>query len=263
MLPKNIECDRQHGYGTGICVGRKFIATPFVLNYGFPPVGADSEIYVCDIDGQKYALFNYFDNEPVELVTPENIVERTRAKTEAFTSRFFQKTVVRYADPRRYKYSIELPDLWWDVHYVTDFDTSMYNYVNFLFYPYRTHSRRVRVVASFIDTKSQSAKLEDMKLLYDLKYYGPEKGTALVSVCSEHFKHTLDFYRDECFLRMTVHPDRLDGKQYSDRLRFDSGRNPNTNKYDKFTAIKTVLFGDALSSSLMEQIPCADYDIDC
>lgn len=256
---KNIECDRQYGYGTGICVGKKWIASPFVLNYGFPPAGADSEIYVCDVDGEKYVLFNYFDNEPVEIVTPENIVERTKAKTEEFEKHFFQKMVVRYADPRRYKYSIELPDLWWDIHYFADFDYSMYNYVHFLFEPYRTHSRRVRVVASFLDSSSDRVNVSDMRLLYDFKYYGPETGVTLVSVCSEHFKHTLDLYRDECFLRMTKHPSRLDGKQYGDRLRFDGGRNPDTNKYDKFTAIKTVTFNDDLASSLISLIPCAEY----
>lgn len=258
---KNIECDYNHGYGCGICCGRKFVATPFVLNYGYAP-GSDSQIYVvesADRNG-RYVIQNYFANEPVDIVKPEHIVSRTKFLTEQFEHKFFQNTVVKYARPSRYKYSLELPDLWWDIHYATDFDYSMYNYVHILIYPHKTQYRRVRVVASFIgDTKATSINLQDMVLLYDFRYYGPERGTTLVSVCSEHFKHTLDLYRDECYLRLLKHPDRLDHKQYREWLRMDGGRNPDNNKYDKFTVIKTVSFGDALASSLIERIPLANY----
>lgn len=254
---KNIECDYCHGYGTGVVAGTDWVASPFVLNFGYTGHGYGSKVYACILENKKYIAVNTFADERSKKLSVRHLDYELRAFTERFTYSYYKDNVLLFARPRNYKYSYWLGE---DLATVSRFDSSMYNYVHILFYsPIKGQDlRKVRIVASFV---SDVVERDDMVLLYEDSYRSEDESKdALITVCSDHFKHTLNLYKSDCYIRMLTHPERFCDNQYEGFLRFDSGRSSDTDLYDRFSMIKALRLNKDVAGSVMNLIPGLIFD---
>lgn len=246
---KNIDCDYYYGYGFGVCCGDVWVATPFVLDYGYNH-GYDNYVYVYEYDDNNYNIYNVFENEPTrfcEAENPSKVSKSIDLWTHEFAERFYKQKVIEFAKPRNYKLSIEVGDISHDI----SIDRSVYNYVTILLYKRRGRVK-MRVAAAYI---SNTVTLDNMELMFDvpLDDIVVDK-PVLITMQSNHFKHTVDLYKKNCYIRF------LDGiknsaSQYNSIVRFDSGRSNDTNKYDCFSTVKTVTLDNATADKLIYLIP--------
>lgn len=255
---KNIECDHCHGYGTGIVSGEDWVASPFVMNFGYSH-RYNSMVYECVLEDGKYIAVNKFENEPVKALPIESLNQDIEEWTEEISSRYYKKNVLFYARPKNYKFSFWLGS---DIPAIARFDADYYNYIHILFYRTSKGIGKVRIAAAFIsDFKQEHTSDSNMDLLYETNYESGFSFPSLITLCSDHFKHTLNLYRGECFIRFLEHPRNF--HQYRSKfMRFDSGRSPDTGLYDRFSVVKTICLNETLADSVMAIMPGLRFEED-
>lgn len=256
---KNIECDYCHGYGTGIVSGESWVASPFVINFGYAGHRYESDVYKCLLEKRKYIAVNVFAEESVRDLPVEELDYYIGKWTSEFTNRYYRRNVLFYARPRNYRYSYWLGE---GLSAVSRFDASYYNHVHIMMYTIK-NTRFVKIAASFIsDPKSDCNGIHvgDVILLYkDFYNTETEFNDVMITMCADHFKHTFNLYRDDCYIRLLKHPEKVCG-QYDGFLRFDSGRSEATGLYDRFSVVKTIKLGYSSFRSASNIIPGLNFE---
>lgn len=259
---RNIECDYCHGYGVGLCTGENWLSTPFVLNYGYFH-NYDDFIYTYEPETRYYNIFNVFSDEETSFASATEVLDKIESKTSEFKRNYFNKTVLRYLKPSNFRFNIELGD----IRDAIKVNNETFNHVHIMMY-WKKKQYRIRIACSYIS--SNQLRINDMSLLYDGPVYdeiqnpfaeiGLSYDKMLITLCVEHYKYTCDLYKYDCFMRMLIHPNRLDGKQYIDGLRFDSGRDEETGLYDRFSVVKTLALHEDIKNRVMELIPVLQFE---
>lgn len=225
-------------YRHATMVGSKWVATPFAINYGYEDHGYEDEYLDYEMNGESVYWYNIFGKKKSEVM----------------------KDIVNFAKPDSYGLSICLGDFRDAL-----FGASVKEYNNIHIY---LDKDTVYVAGSWLgNVKINEAYDDDFIPMYKETFKGQNFPPMLITTEFALFKFTVDFYRYNLYLRLLSDCGRtyiLNGNysQYNNWLRFDEGKDEDSNKFEYFSSIKTYEVNDVLASNIIRIMKMLDYSVE-
>lgn len=216
-----------NAYMDAVMVGNRWVATPFVINYGLRNEEGYVDDYIeWDIDNQVY--INYFDG---------------------MKKKDMCNLIMQYANPKYYGVSFFCGDMGYAKYGAPNKE---YNTIQILF---DVDKCCIKIAGIWLD-KTTIPKTKDYSLIGKVSFIGNKKNFCkyvkhdiLITCDLMLFKYTMNMWEDFMYLRF----DKTfgDSLQYNGILRFDEGKDVDTGKFESFSIIKSTI--------LLEE----DYAISC
>lgn len=226
-------------YNYTTMVGKNFIATPFVINYGYTPDehGYEEDImdYEYNEESRNYDFFNVFGKEKIDVIREIN----------------------EYVQPKNYFRSIGFGNFNESLRGVP---IKEYNTVHILIY-----ENRVKVVCSYLFDSHDNEQSNEMLLMYAGYLNGKDYPPLLISTDIMLFKYTAELYKGDYHLRLlkdcVTMTTGTSVNQYDGNIRMDAGKDEDSNRIEKFSMCKTILLNnDKLIKSTIEQMKNLEYE---
>lgn len=222
-----------------VMADQNWVATPMCLNYGYFRHGFQDKYmsYVYDDVYKQFFYFNNFGQTKEEVIAD----------------------IKQWATGSTYAVSLNLGDV---SSMFRNVETYNYNVAHVLL-----SDEQIKIAIAWVHA-NQKPKLIDYKLLHVaninandtlLEYlYSTRKDKIIATFCAKMFKNTVKMYGSKCVLRFMVEPMQncadSGNSQYVGRLRIDSGKNPETGRFDKFSVIKSMEYSEEMAVKQMEYV---------
>ena len=217
-----------------IMTGRKWVATPFCLNYGFRSYLKDDYMDAYYSEKEGTTVLNYFGMSK---------------------QKFIHECIMKYASPTFYDKGMKFGSMKDVVRCVAVKED---NIVQMLFY-----GDRLRISSAWLDTSAESPNIEDYFLIYDLKLPFTVDHDILVTFCASLWKYTAEMYWNNLIMRFQKGMLKSDKLQYEGIVRFDDGVDEENGRIETFSTVKTMYINEHYAercSEIMKLIHFVEVD---
>lgn len=220
-----------NAYNDAVMLGKNWIATPFVLNYGFDVTGYQNDYYGYDEYLEDYT--NYFGMEYDEYLS--YIKKMAKPSTYGASFRCGDMGYAKYGAPNR-----------------------QYNVIQLLF----AHGK-LKILGLWYQ-KDVIPNIDDYSIIAEVKFNRRQfvkkvKWPVLITCDNMLFKYTMNLFEDLLYMRF----DKSFGKQYqyTGPVRMDSGIDEDTGCFESFSVIHGCMtLSDEVAMSCINKISKIEFE---